>query len=212
MSNYIIFKRHSKFYQFEHWLSLYIFSLHFLKIQPFLTKLKTRPLTLRVSWLALIFFFLQVLSWTSPLISLWALKEQERPTWTATSVARPKLRPSKTLKSSTITTIHTQWNTRLCSRYGGKSTSIYEHAEAHCDMHVLWLELNLRTYKMWSYLCFQGPIGVAVTYGGDHIPKSPFNVGVAPTLDLSKISVTGLGDSMHFYFCILHLWLQSFWM
>lgn len=44
----------------------------------------------------------------------------------------------------------------------------------------------------------QGLLGVAVTYGGDHIPKSPFNVAVAPTLDLSKISVTGLEDSTHF--------------
>ena len=44
----------------------------------------------------------------------------------------------------------------------------------------------------------QGPLGVAVTYGGDHIPKSPFNVAVAPTLDLNKISVTGLEDSKHF--------------
>uniref|UniRef100_A0A3B4WH19 Filamin A n=1 Tax=Seriola lalandi dorsalis TaxID=1841481 RepID=A0A3B4WH19_SERLL len=42
----------------------------------------------------------------------------------------------------------------------------------------------------------QGPMGVAVTYGGDHIPKSPFNVAVAPTVDLSKINVTGLGDKM----------------
>lgn len=44
----------------------------------------------------------------------------------------------------------------------------------------------------------QGPLGVAVTYGGDHIPKSPFNVAVAPTLDLSKINITGLGDSTYF--------------
>uniref|UniRef100_A0A665USV8 Filamin A, alpha (actin binding protein 280) n=1 Tax=Echeneis naucrates TaxID=173247 RepID=A0A665USV8_ECHNA len=42
----------------------------------------------------------------------------------------------------------------------------------------------------------QGPLGVAVTYSGDHIPKSPFNVAVAPTLDLNKINVTGLGDKM----------------
>lgn len=44
----------------------------------------------------------------------------------------------------------------------------------------------------------QGPLGVAVTYGGDNIPKSPFNVAVAPTVDLSKINVTGLGDSAYF--------------
>lgn len=53
---------------------------------------------------------------------------------------------------------------------------------------------------LFADLLPQGPLGVAVTYGGDHIPKSPFNVAVAPTLDLSKINVTGLGDSTHFAF------------
>lgn len=38
-----------------------------------------------------------------------------------------------------------------------------------------------------------------MTYGGDHVPKSPFNVAVAPTVDLSKISVSGLGDSTQLY-------------
>ncbi|XP_061470231.1 filamin-A isoform X1 [Rhineura floridana] len=42
----------------------------------------------------------------------------------------------------------------------------------------------------------QGNIGVNVTYGGDHIPKSPFSVGVAPTVDLSKIKISGLGDKV----------------
>ncbi|PIO31737.1 Filamin-A [Aquarana catesbeiana] len=42
----------------------------------------------------------------------------------------------------------------------------------------------------------QGNLGVNVTYGGDHIPKSPFPVGIAPTLDLSKIKVSGLGDKV----------------
>lgn len=41
----------------------------------------------------------------------------------------------------------------------------------------------------------QGPVGVNVTYGGDPIPKSPFSVGVSPSLDLSKIKVSGLGES-----------------
>ncbi|MEE6526296.1 hypothetical protein FKM82_026864, partial [Ascaphus truei] len=41
----------------------------------------------------------------------------------------------------------------------------------------------------------QGNLGVNVTYGGDNIPKSPFPVSIAPTLDLSKIKVSGLGDS-----------------
>ncbi|XP_043934724.1 filamin-B isoform X2 [Protopterus annectens] len=38
----------------------------------------------------------------------------------------------------------------------------------------------------------QGNLGVAVTYGGDPIPKSPFNVGVVAPLDLSKVIVDGL--------------------
>ncbi|MGH0134446.1 UNVERIFIED_CONTAM: hypothetical protein FKN15_013534 [Acipenser sinensis] len=42
----------------------------------------------------------------------------------------------------------------------------------------------------------QGNTAVSVTYGGDHVPKSPFSVGVAPSLDPSKIKVSGLGDKM----------------
>uniref|UniRef100_A0A3Q2IAR3 Filamin A n=1 Tax=Equus caballus TaxID=9796 RepID=A0A3Q2IAR3_HORSE len=42
----------------------------------------------------------------------------------------------------------------------------------------------------------QGPVGVNVTYGGDPIPKSPFSVGVSPSLDLSKIKVSGLGEKV----------------
>lgn len=41
----------------------------------------------------------------------------------------------------------------------------------------------------------QGPVGVNVTYGGDPIPKSPFSVGVSPSLDLAKVKVSGLGES-----------------
>lgn len=37
------------------------------------------------------------------------------------------------------------------------------------------------------------------------IPKSPFNVGVAPTLDLSKVKVTGVGDSMYLSDCFCKL-------
>lgn len=36
---------------------------------------------------------------------------------------------------------------------------------------------------------------MSVTYGGDHISKSPFSVAVAPTLDLGKIKISGLEDS-----------------
>uniref|UniRef100_A0A2I2Y447 Filamin A n=1 Tax=Gorilla gorilla gorilla TaxID=9595 RepID=A0A2I2Y447_GORGO len=42
----------------------------------------------------------------------------------------------------------------------------------------------------------QGPVGVNVTYGGDPIPKSPFSVAVSPSLDLSKIKVSGLGEKV----------------
>ncbi|XP_029773745.1 filamin-B [Suricata suricatta] len=38
----------------------------------------------------------------------------------------------------------------------------------------------------------QGNMQVLVTYGGDPIPKSPFAVGVAAPLDLSKIKINGL--------------------
>lgn len=36
---------------------------------------------------------------------------------------------------------------------------------------------------------------VLVTYGGDPIPKSPFTVGVAAPLALSKIKINGLENS-----------------
>lgn len=38
---------------------------------------------------------------------------------------------------------------------------------------------------------------VLVTYGGDPIPKSPFTVGVAAPLDLSKVKVNGLENSKY---------------
>ncbi|XP_064905473.1 LOW QUALITY PROTEIN: filamin-C [Columba livia] len=40
----------------------------------------------------------------------------------------------------------------------------------------------------------QGPLAVAVTYGGDPIPRSPFPVTVAPPLQLGKVKVTGLSS------------------
>ncbi|XP_074538390.1 filamin-A isoform X4 [Halichoeres trimaculatus] len=66
--------------------------------------------------------------------------------------------------------------------------------EAVKDFEVINNHDNTHTVKYTPVQ--QGPLGVAVTYGGDHIPKSPFNVAVAPTVDLSKINVTGLGDKM----------------
>lgn len=44
-------------------------------------------------------------------------------------------------------------------------------------------------------------MGVNVTYGGDSIPRSPFSVAVAPSVDLSKVKVSGLADS-EFKFCL----------
>ncbi|XP_056664909.1 filamin-A isoform X2 [Monodelphis domestica] len=52
------------------------------------------------------------------------------------------------------------------------------------------------TYTVKYVPVQQGNMGVNVTYGGDHIPKSPFSVGVAQTLDLSKIKVSGLADKV----------------
>ncbi|XP_034393211.1 filamin-A isoform X4 [Cyclopterus lumpus] len=66
--------------------------------------------------------------------------------------------------------------------------------EAVKDFEIINNHDNTHTVKYTPVQ--QGPLGVAVTYGGDHIPKSPFSVAVAPTLDLSKINVTGLGDKM----------------
>lgn len=40
---------------------------------------------------------------------------------------------------------------------------------------------------------------VLVTYGGDPIPKSPFTVGVAAPLDLSKVIVNGLENSKYLW-------------
>uniref|UniRef100_UPI00398F5899 filamin-A-like isoform X3 n=1 Tax=Pristiophorus japonicus TaxID=55135 RepID=UPI00398F5899 len=52
------------------------------------------------------------------------------------------------------------------------------------------------TYTVKYVPIQQGALGIGVTYGGDHIPKSPFNVGVAPTLDMSKIKINGLDDKV----------------
>ncbi|TWW57270.1 Filamin-A [Takifugu flavidus] len=67
-------------------------------------------------------------------------------------------------------------------------------AEAVRDVEMINNHDNTHTVKYTPVQ--QGPLGVAVTYGGDPIPKSPFSVAVAPTMDLSKISVTGLGEKM----------------
>ena len=49
--------------------------------------------------------------------------------------------------------------------------------------------------RVLGSLLFQGNMQVLVTYGGDPIPKSPFTVGVAAPLDLSRIQFNGLENS-----------------
>lgn len=36
---------------------------------------------------------------------------------------------------------------------------------------------------------------ISVTHGGDPIPKSPFNITVAPAMDIGKVKVDGLDTS-----------------
>lgn len=38
---------------------------------------------------------------------------------------------------------------------------------------------------------------ISVLHGGDPIPKSPFNISVAPQLDLTKVKVEGLDTSKY---------------
>ncbi|XP_078138337.1 filamin-C isoform X4 [Centroberyx gerrardi] len=42
----------------------------------------------------------------------------------------------------------------------------------------------------------QGNMSITVCHGGDPIPKSPFNIAVAPPLDLNKIKVQGLNNKV----------------
>uniref|UniRef100_A0A3B4XW80 Filamin C n=1 Tax=Seriola lalandi dorsalis TaxID=1841481 RepID=A0A3B4XW80_SERLL len=42
----------------------------------------------------------------------------------------------------------------------------------------------------------QGNTSIAICHGGDPIPKSPFNISVAPPLDLSKVRVQGLNNKV----------------
>lgn len=49
---------------------------------------------------------------------------------------------------------------------------------------------------MLTVVCVhQGNVSVTVCHGGDPIPKSPFNISVAPPLDLNKVKVQGLNNS-----------------
>lgn len=38
-------------------------------------------------------------------------------------------------------------------------------------------------------------MNISVCHGGDPIPKSPFIITVAPSLDLNKVKVQGLNNS-----------------
>ncbi|KAL7370523.1 hypothetical protein ABVT39_003192 [Epinephelus coioides] len=42
----------------------------------------------------------------------------------------------------------------------------------------------------------QGSMSITVCHGGDPIPKSPFNISVAPPLDLNKVKVQGLNNKV----------------
>ncbi|XP_073337082.1 filamin-C-like isoform X4 [Pagrus major] len=42
----------------------------------------------------------------------------------------------------------------------------------------------------------QGNVSITVCHGGDPIPKSPFNISVAPPLDINKVKVQGLNNKV----------------
>ncbi|XP_067292165.1 filamin-C isoform X1 [Pseudorasbora parva] len=42
----------------------------------------------------------------------------------------------------------------------------------------------------------QGEMAIMVTHGGDPIPKSPFKITVAPSLDLGKVKIQGLNEKV----------------
>ncbi|KAL7862783.1 hypothetical protein SRHO_G00117670 [Serrasalmus rhombeus] len=52
------------------------------------------------------------------------------------------------------------------------------------------------SYTVKYTALYQGNMSISVTHGGDPIPKSPFNITVAPPLDLSKVKVQGLNEKV----------------
>ncbi|XP_041964970.1 filamin-C-like isoform X2 [Alosa sapidissima] len=50
------------------------------------------------------------------------------------------------------------------------------------------------SYTVKYTALYQGNLSISVTHGGDPIPKSPFNITVAPPLDTSKVKVQGLNE------------------
>lgn len=95
-------------------------------------------------------------------------------------MAQQKAMSSETLRSSTTTTTRTRSATHRRNR------SETEHGTvALSDGPTLT-----------GVLCvWQGSMSITVCHGGDPIPKSPFNIGVAPPLDLSRVKVQGLSNS-----------------
>lgn len=54
-------------------------------------------------------------------------------------------------------------------------------------------------------MCLQGEMTIVVKFGGDPIAKSPFTVGVAAPLDLSKVNVDNLEGSKKSVFLFIQL-------
>lgn len=48
-------------------------------------------------------------------------------------------------------------------------------------------------------------MSISVKYGGEPVPKSPFNVTVAPPLDLNKVRVRGLDKSEFLINSLYHM-------
>lgn len=84
--------------------------------------------------------------------------------------------------------------------YTVKYTPVQQVLSFPCVFHTTYIN------RMYIYICDisvfvygQGEMVIIVTFGGDPISKSPFAVGVAAPLDLSKIEVDGLESSEFSY-------------
>uniref|UniRef100_UPI00358F87F3 filamin-C-like isoform X2 n=1 Tax=Myxine glutinosa TaxID=7769 RepID=UPI00358F87F3 len=64
------------------------------------------------------------------------------------------------------------------------------HGEAVEDFEII--DNHDYTHTVRYTAIQKGSLTVVITYGGEPVPKSPFNVAVSPALDLSKVKVTGL--------------------
>lgn len=52
-------------------------------------------------------------------------------------------------------------------------------------------------------------MSISVSYGGEPVPKSPFNISVAPPLDLNKVRVHGLDKSECLIKTAFHLFIGT---